>query len=198
MAHLRRRSPRARLALILAASLSLVIGYYLGQAWQRAPLRGLSAVVYADGHAVSYPASFGIATDEGAGDWRLIAMIDTRAAACGELLRHLALLRNRLAGWPRIQPRLRPTLVALDAPDATTIEGFAPGQDWIDVVTAEPGQLGAFAADLGIAPDRTGVCSPVQTNAVLASPDGRRWALIPHEQAAIMARNIATIIRFVE
>ena len=184
--------------MVLLASLTLVVGYYLGQAWQRQPLNALSAVVYPDGKAVAYPADFAIGSDDTNAPWRLVMAVDTRAADCEDLLRHLVLVHNRLAGWPRIQQRFRPTLMAYDQPDQTHAESFLAGSDWVDLVSASAARMDSFAAELGISPDQGTICTPAGTNGVLIAPGGQRWALVPYEQAAIMAHNIATIIQFVE
>lgn len=194
-----RRNPGRRLILTLAALASLIVGYYLGQHWQRRPLADLSAVVYPAGQAVDYPADLDLTRDPGdASPWRLIVAADTRAAACTRLLHHYALVFNRLAAWPRIQERLRLTLLAFDHPDADAISRFTAGATWAEVISADPEALNRLGEQLGISPDPNSWCSPATANAVLVAPDDRRWALIPYEQAAIMAHNIRTIIAFVE
>ena len=192
-----RRSAGTRLILILAALASVIAGYYLGQYWQRRPLAGLSAVLYPAGQAVDYPA--GLITDPGTDSpWRLFLAADTRAPECEQLLRHYVLVFNRLAAWPEIQRNLRLSLLAHDQPDRAAITDFTTGVDWVEVISAAPEPLGRLGAQLGIQPDPKAWCSPLTGNAVLVAPDKKRWALIPYEQAAIMARNIRTIIAFVE
>lgn len=194
-----RRNPGRRLILTLAALASLIVGYYLGQHWQRRPLADLSAVVYPAGQSVDYPADLDLTGDPGdASHWRLIVAADTRVAACTRLLHDYALVFNRLAAWPRIQERLRLTLLAFDHPDADAISRFTAGATWAEVISADPEALKRLGEQLGISPDPNRWCSPATANAVLVAPDDRRWALIPHEQAAIMAHNIRTIIAFVE
>ncbi len=194
-----RRGPGRRLVLTLAALASLIVGYYLGQLWQRQPLDDLSAIVYPNGKALTYPADVGL-PDQGADDdlWRLFVVADTGAAACGDLLRHYALVINRLAHRPKLQPRLRLTLLAYDQPDAAHSATFAGTADWIEVISAPPATLDTLSGQLGIAPITDGWCTAAQGNAILVAPDAVAWALIPYEQTAIMARDIATIIEFVE
>lgn len=194
-----RRGPGRRLVLTLAALVSLIAGYYLGQLWQRQPLAGLSAIVYPNGKALTYPAGTGL-PDQGADDnhWRLFVVGDTGAAACSDLLRHYALVINRLAHRPKLQPRLRLTLLAYDQPDAAAGAAFAGNVDWVEVISAPSATLDALSGQLGIAPVTDGWCSAVQGNAILVAPDAVAWALIPYEQTAIMAHDIATIIDFVE
>lgn len=194
-----RRGPGARLVLTLAALASLIVGYYLGQSWQRRPLDGLSAVVYPDGRKLDYPAGLGIADgDAEAGLWRLFLVADTRRPACRELLRHHGFVINRLAPWPDVQARLRVTLLAYDRPDAAAITALRGGAEWLEVVSADSAALDRLAGQLGIQPAGPDWCSPTQANGILVSPQRRSWALIPHEDTAIMARNLQTIITFVE
>lgn len=191
-----RRSGRLRLLLISAALASLVAGYYLGQFWQRQPLAELSAVIYPDGKPVVFPVSAKLsAGDPDAGPWRLVFAADASQAGCRQLLQDLALVRNRLAGWPSIQQRLRLAMIDYAGEDGPAIQAPA---DWIDRVTGDRASLDALAAELGILPDPDHWCTGTAANSVLVAPDLRRWALIPHEQAAIMAHNIATIVQFVE
>ena len=171
----------------------------LGQAFQRQPLQGLSAVVYTDGKPIDYPQQLlDEDTPAQAPPWRLFIIADTTLPACRELPRHYAWVRNRLAAWPEIQQRLRLTVLALDEPDATAIAAFAPGEDWIDVLPLKAQPPDPLIAALGILPTGMDLCTPLQLNAILVSPEQRRWALIPHEPAADMAHNIRTIVEFVE
>lgn len=196
----RRRSPRSRLLLIVAALTSLVIGYYFGQYWQRRPLAGLSAVMYPAGQAVAYPDLPGLAPEEADATtpWRLFITADTGVPACREFLTHYAFVINRLAAAPSIQSRLRLTVLAYDQPDAAAIEAFAGGSGWAEVVSGAPAELDKLAGQLGILPAGDDWCGPLNDNAILVSPRRESWALIPREPAAIMARNIRTIIEFVE
>lgn len=194
-----RRSPRTRLILTLAALASLIGGYYAGQYWQRRPLADLSAILYPAGRPVDYPAGLGIDTGSGAnGPWRLFVVADTRATQCRELVRHFASVINRLAAWPQIQARLRLTLLAYDRPDAQAVAAFSGGTAWLEVVSADPASLDLLSAQLGITPGGSGWCEGEQSNGILVSPNHAAWALIPHEQAAIMADNIRTLIAFLE
>jgi hypothetical protein len=194
-----RRSPRARLILTLAALLSLVAGYYLGQYWQRRPLAELSAVVYPDGRQIEYPGELAISDPPGEpGLWRLFLAADTRRAACRDWVREFAFVINRLAAWPEIQANLRLTVLAYDQPDATAGVTLTEGAGWVEIVSAEPQHLDRLSGQLGILPSGGEWCSGAQANSVLVSPQRRSWALIPHQQAAIMARNLSTIIAFVE
>jgi len=188
-----------RLILTLAALASVIAGYYLGQYWQRRPLADLSAVVYPAGQAVDYPADLFIdaGTDKPT-PWRLFVSADTRETECDRLLRHYGLVFNRLAARPKIQENLRLSVLAYDQPDGAAVQAFTGGVNWAEVLSAQPQQLDALSRQLGILPDRAAWCSATAANAVLVAPDQRRWALIPFEQAAIMARNISTIIAFVE
>lgn len=194
-----RRRPRSRLLLTLAALASLILGYYLGQLWQRQPLQRLSAVVYPAGQPVHYPQALGLELDSpGEAPWRLFVAIDTRLPACAELLEHYAFVVNRLAAWPVIQDRLRVTLLAYDRPELTAAEAFTEGLPWAELITAPPRDLDELAGQLGILPLASGRCSPEQGYAALVSPKAEQWALIPHEQTATMAHNVRTIIDYVD
>ena len=118
-----------------------------------------------------------------------------RMRAAAAPLRHVF---NRLAAWPEIQSNLRLSVLAYDQPDADAITAFTGGVSWAEVFSAEPQRLDPLSRQLGILPDQAAWCSETAANAVLVAPDQKRWALIPHEQAAIMAHNISTIIAFVE
>lgn len=190
--------PKTRLLLTLAALASLIVGYYLGQYWQRQPLQDLSAVVYPDGSKVNYPAELNLSTANDNAYWRLFISVDTGQPACENLLNHYTLVLNRLAAQPRIQQNLRLTALAFNQPSPETAELYRAQRDWLDVLSSEHKILDGLAQDLGIAPISDNWCEPMQANAILVAPDHRRWALIPHEQAAIMAHNIRTIIEFVE
>lgn len=195
----RRRHPRSRLLLTLAALLSLVVGYYLGQYWQRRPLHDLSAVVYAAGRPIDYPVALGITDDPpSAPSWRLFVTADTREPACRALLGHYAFVINRLAAAPRVQSRLRLTLLAYDRPDETTAAAFAGGSDWAEVISGTRADLDTLAGQLGILPTGSEWCAALNGNAILVSPRHESWALIPHEAPASMADSIRTIIEFVE
>ena len=199
MARPTRRAPGIRLILTLAALASVIAGYYLGQYWQRRPLADLPAVVYPAGQLVDYPAElFTDAGDGAPGPWRLFIVADTREAECERLLRHYGLVFNRLAARPKIQANLRLSVLAYDQPDNDAARAFTGGVNWAEVLSAPPQELDALSQQLGILPDHASWCSAAAANAVLIAPDHRRWALIPHEQAAIMANNISTIIAFVE
>ena len=199
MPQVSRRGPGRRLVLTLAALASVIVGYYLGQLWQRQPLADLSAVVYPNGRALTYPAEIELSADDAAnGMWRLFLVGDTGAPACRDLLRHYALVINRMAHRPKLQPRLRVTLLAYDRPDAAARAAFTAGADWVDVIAAPRPALDRLSDQLGIAPITEDWCTSVQANAVLVAPDAVAWALIPYEQTAIMAHDIATIIDFVE
>lgn len=194
-----RRGPGKRLVLILAALASIVAGYYLGQYWQRRPLAELTAVVYPAGRRIDYPADLGIDNDPGVSTpWRLFLAVDTGAPACSRLLRHYASVINRLAAWPEIQAQLRLTVLAYDRPDAAAVTAFSGGASWAEVLSAETQSLDRLSGQLGILPDPGNWCAETQANAILVAPDRTSWALIPHEQAAMMAHNIRTIIAFVE
>jgi hypothetical protein len=194
-----RRGPGVRLILTLAALASVIAGYYLGQYWQRRPLADLSAVVYPAGRLVDFPADLFVDASDGApGPWRLFLPADTREAECSRLVRHYASVFNRLAAWPEIQANLRLSVLAYDWPNDDAAQAFTGGVNWAEVLSAPQQQLDALSQQLGILPDRANWCSATAANAVLIAPDHRRWALIPYEQAAIMARNISTIIAFVE
>ncbi len=191
--------PAKRLVLTLAALAAVIGGYYLGQYWQRRPLADLTAVVYPADRTVEYPASLDLDRAPAAdAPWRLFLVANSREPACQQLLRHYAIVFNRLAAWPRIQETLRLSVLAYDRPDAETITAFTGGVTWAEVVSAAPDRLDLLSAQLGIRPDPQTWCSPAAGNAVLVAPNGTRWALIPYEQAAMMARNIRTIIEFVE
>ena len=191
--------PQTRLLLTLVALTTLIVGYYLGQYWQRQPLQDLSAVVYPDGNKLHYPAELGIpAANDETCCWRLFISVDTRQSECENLLRHYTLVINRLAAHPQIQQNLRLTTLAFDTPSQASVEVFRAQRDWVEVVSTEPKMLDALAQDLGIAPLTDNWCEPIEANAILVAPNQRRWALIPHEQAAIMAYNIRTVIEFVE
>lgn len=194
-----RRSPRTRLILTLAALASLIGGYYAGQYWQRRPLADLSAEVFPVGRSIDYPADLGI-DDHPAptADWRLFVTADTRAGRCRQLLRHYAAVINHLAPWPQIQERVRVLALAYDRPDTAAVTAFTGGVSWAGVVSAEPARLDRLALQLGIEPSSGDWCAGRRADAALVSPDHTAWALIPYEQADMMARNIRTIIAFVE
>ncbi|MCB1800389.1 MAG: hypothetical protein KDI82_01750 [Gammaproteobacteria bacterium] len=193
-----RRGPRARLLLTLAALASLIVGYYLGQAWQRRPLDELSAIVYPTPRLIDYGELLATRTSGTDQPWRLFVVADTTAPKCAELLRHHALVHNRLATHAGIQKQLRLTLLAYDDPDDDQVAHFAGSLPWLDVLAAAPQELAELSAQLGIQPLTDDWCSPLQSNAVLVSPAREAWALVPHEAPVIMARNITTIIEFVE
>lgn len=191
----RLRRPAARLALTLLALATLVVGYYLGQFWQRRALHDLTAVVYPSGRPLALAEDLVPAADDA---WRLFVAGDTRAEACGQLLRDYAFARNRLAAAPTIQARLRVVLLAFDGPSADARERLADGAAWIDVIAPAPDMLEALAGELGILPTGSAWCTGPAASAVLVSPRLEAWALIPHEPPAAMARNIRGIIEFVE
>ena len=194
-----RRGPGRRLILTLAALGALIVGYYLGQYWQRQPLGELSAIMYPNGQAIEYPVELtALQAQAGKQNWRLFVSADTRAAACVDLLRHYATVINRLAAQPDIQQRLRLTLLAYDQPEKAAIDSFTRGLSWVDVLGAPAPVLDRLSTQLGIQRSSPDACTPTQANAVLVAPDAVAWALIPHGQAAIMARDIRTIIAFVE
>jgi hypothetical protein len=194
-----RRSPGTRLILTLAALASVIVGYYLGQHWQRRPLADLSAVVYPAGQPVEFPSGLNIDRDpEAPAPWRLFLAADTRVPECVRLMRHYATVFNRLAAWPTIQENLRLTVLAYDRPDAPAVTAFSGGVAWAEVLSADPQQLEPLSRQLGILPGQDAWCGETGANAILVAPDRKRWALIPYEQAAIMARNISKIIAFVE
>ena len=194
-----RRGPGTRLILTLAALASVIAGYYLGQYWQRRPLAGLSAVLYPAGQHVDYSTAPVISTDPDEPlPWRLFVAAETGVAECSQLLRHYAHVFNRLAAWPDIQGRLRLTVLAYDQPDAAAVSRFTGGVSWAQVISTDPQQLDLLSHQLGILPGRDAWCTATAANAILVAPDQKRWALIPYEQAAMMARNISTIIAFVE
>jgi hypothetical protein len=193
-----RRRPRSRLLLTLAALASLILGYYLGQLWQRQPLQRLSAVVYPAGQPVQYPESLGLELEApGSAPWRLFVAIDTGVPACADLLEHYAFVINRLAAWPAIQDNLRVTLLAYDRPAPAAAEAYTAGLPWAELLTAPLRDLDELAGQLGILPLADGRCSPGQGHAALVSPRAEQWALIPYEQTATMADNVRTIIEYV-
>ena len=191
-----RRAPGRRLALTVAALASLIIGYYLGQYWQRKPLADLSAVVYPAGRMVEYPDVLEIASGDEL--WRLFLVADTREGPCHQVMRHFAAVVNRLAAWPKIQERLRLTVLAYDQPDKFAADDFAGGVGWVEVISGDPAELDRLSGQLGIAPGGLDWCNSYQASTILVAPDRTAWALIPYEQAAIMARNISSIVAFVE
>ena len=189
-----RHSAGTRLVLITAALAAIVVGYYAGQTWQRRTLDGLSATVLPAGRAVDYPPEATPTVDETR--WTLFVAVDTRLPACDDLLRHYALVVNRLAPWPKLQARVR--LAALADENNHGIDTFAAGVAWADVVSLDDASRTALAQQLGLVATERADCSPAAAYSILVAPDGAAWALIPYEQAAIMAHNISTIIRFVE
>jgi hypothetical protein len=193
-----RHGPRARLTLTLAALGALLVGYYVGQYWQRQPLEALSAVVFEDGKPIEYPASLDLAATDATAAWRLFLTADTRVEACATALRRFALMMNRLAAWPKIQSRVRLTVLAHDEPSAEQTLAFDAGATWIDVVSAPRADLERLTGALGILPDRKRWCAPTQLNSMLVAPNGQRWALIPYEDPETMAYNVQAVIQFVE
>lgn len=194
----RRRRPRTRLLLTLAALASLIAGYYLGQAWQRRPLDQLSAIVYPTPRSIDYGTLVPATAADADEPWRLFLVADTSAPACAALLRHYALVYNRLAEHAQLQQRLRLTLLAYDQPDDAQIANFIGTAPWVDVISAAQPALQELSAQLGIQPLTDDWCSPIQSNGMLLSPAREAWALLPHEAPVIMAGNIATIVEFVE
>jgi hypothetical protein len=194
-----RHSPGKRLIITLSALASVIVGYYLGQHWQRRPLAELTAVVYPAGQPVQYPPGLVIDSDpDMPPPWRLFLAADTRVAECVGLMWHYATVFNRLAASPTIQDNLRLTVLAYDRPDAAAVTAFTGGVEWAEILNADPQQLEPLSRQLGILPDPDAWCGETGANAVLVAPDRKRWALIPYQQAAMMARNISTIIAFVE
>ncbi len=192
-----RRGPGIRLLLILAALASVIAGYYLGQHWQRRPLAELSATLYPAGRPLEITAGVNLDT-ETQPPWRLFLSADTRDARCATLLRHYAMVINRLAAWPDIQSRLRLTLLAHDQPDVAGVDAFSAGVDWVEVIAADRESLARLSSRLGLMSEAEAWCTDSGASAVLVSPELMQWALIPYQQAAIMAHNIRTIIAFVE
>lgn len=180
----------------LAALASLIIGYYLGQAWQRQPLSDLSAIVYANGRPVDYPAEFRPAHDDTA--WRLFVAGDPDAAACTDLRRDFALLINRLAARPELQRRVRLALISFAETPVLGENRFHSGYPWVDLVELDGTQRETLARQLGILPTGEDWCRGTQASGVLVSPDAVAWALIPYERPDIMAHNITSLIDFVE
>lgn len=193
-----RRSPRTRLILTLAALASVIGGYYAGQYWQRRPLADLAAVVYPAGDPVEFPAGLGLDGPDAPPLWRLFLVVDTRAPACRELLRHYAGVVNRLAAWPKIQERLRVSVLAYDRPDAAAVTAFSGGAGWVEVFSADPATLDRLGGQLGLLPTSGDWCGRHRAGGILVAPDRKAWALIPYGEAAIMAHDIRTIIDFVE
>jgi hypothetical protein len=193
-----RHSPRARLLLTLAALAALLVGYYLGQYWQRQPLESLSAVVYTDGKEVKFPPGLLPVPDSDNHPWRLFIVADTTRDACRSALARFALMMNRLAAWPKIQEQMRLTVLAYDSPADDAALTFRGGVDWTDVVAADASTLDRLAADLGILPDPLRWCDATLLNGVLVAPDHRRWALIPYEDPQTMAYNVQAVIQFVD
>jgi hypothetical protein len=193
-----RHSPRARALLTLAALGALLVGYYLGQYWQRQPLGDLSAVVYPDGKPIEFPDGLARPDDGDSEHWRLYLVADTTRDRCRTALPRFGLMMNRLAAWPTIQPRVRLTVIAYDAPSDDAALQFSGGAPWIDVISGASHQLDALSGNLGILPDPLQWCEGTQLNSVLVAPDGRRWALIPYEDPQTMAFNVQAVIQFVE
>jgi len=193
-----RHSPRARALLTLAALGALLVGYYLGQYWQRQPLSELTAIVYTDGAPVDIPDELVPADGRDAETWRLYLVADTTRERCRAALPRFGLMMNRLAAWPSIQPRVRLTVIAYDGPSSDAALKFKGGAPWVDVISADPVSLDALSGDLGILPDPLQWCEETQLNSVLVAPDGRRWALIPFEDPKTMAFNVQAVIQFVE
>ena len=193
-----RRSPRARLLVMLAALVSLIVGYYLGQSWRRQPLDDLSVILFAEPRAIDYGDLAITAPQDTPHPWRLFVAGDTRESACGDMLRHYARVMNRLAARAGIQQRLRVTLLAYDNPDAAAATAFRSGVTWADVIGAPSAQLDRLGTQLGIGPDREHVCADGHTDASLVSPAHEAWALIPNDAPAIMAANIVAIVESVE
>jgi hypothetical protein len=191
-----RRAPGRRLILTAAALASLIVGYYLGQHWQRRALADLSAIIYPAGRAIDYPQ--GLTISDGDQRWRLFLVADTRQAQCHRLMRHFAAVVNRLATTPEIQERLRLVVLAYDRPDADALAAFTGGVGWTEVVGGEREALDRLSGQLGIAPGGRDWCNSYQASSVLVGPDRTAWALIPYEPAAIMAHNISSIVAFVE
>ena len=193
-----RRSPRARLLLTAAALAALIAGYYLGQFWQRQGLDDLSAVVYRDGQAVTYPDSLTLDPGPDGGVWRLFVVADTGQERCLAAMRHFGLTINRLAAWPDIQPRVRVSVLAYDQPSLTRAEQLRGGAPWLEIVSAPASDLDRLSGPLGLLPDPARWCAPSQLNGILVDPDQRRWALIPYEEPKTMAFNLQAVIQFVE
>lgn len=190
------RTPRTRLLLTLAALASLLLGYYIGQYWQRQPLAELSAVVYPSGRAVDF--ELHPALSDAAPAWRLFVNVDTNSDDCQRLVRDYAFMRNRLASAPHVQQQLRLALLAYDEPTDEQTATLIGNAGWIDVISASPGALDRLAAELGNLPTSPNWCDRHQGNAILVSPQREAWALIPHELPETMAHNVRTIIEFVE
>lgn len=194
-----RRGPGRRLALTLAALTSLIAGYYLGQIWQGQPPAGLSAVVYPDGKKVDFPPGLALAADDGDNaPWRLFLAADTGDAACRAWRRNFSLVINRMAHRPALQERLRLSVLAYDRPDPQDVREFAWEDPRVEVFNAATSELDTLGGQLGLLPSADDWCVATQANAILVAPDATAWALLPYESADIMARNILTIIDFVE
>lgn len=195
----RRRTGGKRLVITLAALLSLIIGYYLGQQWQRQPLTDLSATVYANGVAIDYPK--GLERPAGFHDvdaWRLFMAFDARMPACSERLQQALLAVNRLAPQTTLQARTRLTLLLYNDSEGGVREGLRGERDRIEIITGSNTDLDTITGRVGTLPLRSRWCAADAGGLALISPQHEAWALIPWETPAAMAHNIATIVEFLE
>ena len=195
-----RGRPRAkRLVVTLAALLSLIVGYYLGQQWQRQPLVDLSATVFANGIAIDYPD--GLQRPDSfidADAWRLFMAFDSRIPACKERLQQALLAMNRLASRPDLQGRTRLTLLLYNDAGSATRDGLRGSDERIEILAGNAAELDEITGRIGTLPLPSRWCAADAGGLALVSPDHEAWALLPWERPASMAHNIATIVEFLE
>lgn len=194
----RRRRPAQRFIVISVAIATLVVGYYLGQYWQRRPLSDISATLYDGKQHLQIPERLAAPSDSDGHGWRLYIVADTGAEACRQLLRSYALMFNHLAVHPKIQSDLKVVVLAYDHPDADAETAFTGGVTWAELLIGDPDAMDQVTTQLGLSTLGLARCSLGNDDAVLVGPDNAIWALIPHEEPDIMARNLNTIIDFVE
>ncbi len=194
----RRRRPVRRFILISIAIATLIVGYYLGQYWQRQPLSELSAEVYDGKRRLQLPERLASPGDEQSPRWRLFISADTTADACRQLLRDYALMFNHLAVRPDLQSNLKVVVLAYDRPDLAQQTTFTGGVTWAELLIGDPDAMDNVATQLGLSTSGIAWCSLGNDAAVLVGPDDTQWALLPHGEPDIMAHTLIGIIDFVE
>jgi hypothetical protein len=190
----RKRSPRTplqRVALILAALSTLLLGYYLGNLYRLDELKQHGAVPLDQAlplDTADLPDSLRQSLND-TQQW-VIFLAGEPGQACDRLFDQYVEVYNRLAAYPKIQSRLHLALLTT----ASDEHHPWPVYDWAKVYRLTPAQRDKLTSAAGIAPIGNRWCQDVQATAALAGPGASVRALLPLDKPAEMAESLRLII----
>jgi hypothetical protein len=187
-----RHPKRSRhLLLLVAAFISLLLGYYLGSQQQRSKLEKLPVELFKPPVTLTkqaFPAGVARAAED---TWQMALIGDSSLPACEKLLTHYIEVHNRLAAYPEIQNQLQLALLDLNNGSVSPLWQHIT---WAKTYPITQQQTGQLFSTLQLANPGNRWCQDVQANSALLSPGLQLYAHLPLAKPGDMAHNLKVLL----